>query len=125
MRFFVYSNCFNAISFSLTEERFISECRYENLVLVAGGIGITPFFAILSDILHRKRDGKACLPSKVLVVWAIKNSDELSLLSAIDIPSICPFFSKKLNLEIHIYVTRQSEPRLVSLTYIRLLVSAK
>ncbi|KAL9813776.1 Ferric reduction oxidase 7 [Arabidopsis thaliana] len=85
---------------------------YENLVLVAGGIGITPFFAILSDILHRKRDGKACLPSKVLVVWAIKNSDELSLLSAIDIPSICPFFSKKLNLEIHIYITRQSEPRL-------------
>ncbi|VYS69839.1 unnamed protein product [Arabidopsis thaliana] len=83
---------------------------YENLVLVAGGIGITPFFAILSDILHRKRDGKDCLPGKVLVVWAIKNSDELSLLSAIDIPSICPFFSKKLNLEIHIYVTRQSEP---------------
>ncbi|KAL1225220.1 Ferric reduction oxidase 7 [Cardamine amara subsp. amara] len=85
---------------------------YENLVLVAGGIGITPFFAILSDILHRKRDGKACLPSKVLVIWAIKNSDELSLLSAIDIPSICPFFSKKLNLELNIYVTRQSEPLL-------------
>ncbi|XP_010482265.1 PREDICTED: ferric reduction oxidase 7, chloroplastic-like [Camelina sativa] len=82
---------------------------YENLILVAGGIGITPFFAILSDILHRKRDGKPCLPSKVLVFWAIKNSDELSLLSAIDIPSICPSFSKKLNLEIHIYVTRQSE----------------
>uniref|UniRef100_A0A1J3IPT1 ferric-chelate reductase (NADH) n=1 Tax=Noccaea caerulescens TaxID=107243 RepID=A0A1J3IPT1_NOCCA len=85
---------------------------YENLVLIAGGIGISPFFAILSDILHRKRDGKACLPKKVLVIWAIKNSDELSLLSMINIPSIFPSFSKKLNLEINIYVTRQSEPLL-------------
>ncbi|KAF8095630.1 hypothetical protein N665_0328s0009 [Sinapis alba] len=85
---------------------------YENLVLVAGGIGISPFFAIISDILHRKRDGKACLPKKVLVIWAIKNSDELSLLSSIDIPSICPSFSHKMNLEINIYVTRQSEPLL-------------
>ncbi|CAA7027473.1 unnamed protein product [Microthlaspi erraticum] len=85
---------------------------YENLVLIAGGIGISPFFAILSDIFHRKRDGKACLPRKVLVIWAIKNSDELSLLSTINIPSIFPSFSKKLNLEINIYVTRQSEPLL-------------
>ncbi|KAF3566543.1 hypothetical protein DY000_02015536 [Brassica cretica] len=85
---------------------------YENLVLVAGGIGISPFFAILSDILQRKRDGKACLPKKVLVIWAIKNSDELSLLSSIDIPSLCPSFSQKMNLEINIYVTRQSEPLL-------------
>lgn len=86
-------------------------------MLIAGGIGISPFFAILSDILHRKRDGKACLPRKVLVIWAIKNSDELSLLSMINIPSIFPSFSKKLNLEINIYVTRQSEPLLVSLAY--------
>ncbi|KAL0728425.1 hypothetical protein Bca4012_024518 [Brassica carinata] len=85
---------------------------YENLVLVAGGIGISPFFAIISDILHRKRDGKACLPKKVLVIWAVKNSDELSLLSSIDIPSICHSFSHKMNLEINIYVTRQSEPLL-------------
>ncbi|KAL0886239.1 hypothetical protein Bca101_010222 [Brassica carinata] len=85
---------------------------YENLVLVAGGIGISPFFAIISDILHRKRDGKACLPKNVLVIWAVKNSDELSLLSSIDIPSICHSFSHKMNLEINIYVTRQSEPLL-------------
>ncbi|XP_010521417.1 PREDICTED: ferric reduction oxidase 7, chloroplastic-like [Tarenaya hassleriana] len=85
---------------------------YENLVLVAGGIGISPFFAILSDIMHRIRDGRQCLPKKVLVVWAIKKSDELSLLSTTDLNSICPSISEKLKLEIDIYVTRQSEPLL-------------
>ncbi|CAK9322007.1 unnamed protein product [Citrullus colocynthis] len=83
---------------------------YENLILVAGGIGISPFLAILSDILHRIRDGKPCLPKKILVVWAIKNSDELPLLSTLNVDSICPFFADKLNIDISIYVTRQSQP---------------
>ncbi|XWS66102.1 hypothetical protein CRYUN_Cryun05aG0171500 [Craigia yunnanensis] len=85
---------------------------YENLILVAGGIGISPFLAILSDILHRVRDGKPCLPRRILVVWAVKKSDELPLLSTIDMESICPFFSDKVNLEINIYVTRESMPSL-------------
>ncbi|XP_022942999.1 ferric reduction oxidase 7, chloroplastic-like [Cucurbita moschata] len=83
---------------------------YENLILVAGGIGISPFLAILSDILHRIRDGKPCLPKKILVVWAIKNSSELPLLSTLNVDSICPFFADKLNIDISIYVTRQSQP---------------
>ncbi|KAH7867370.1 hypothetical protein Vadar_032579 [Vaccinium darrowii] len=85
---------------------------YENLILVAGGIGISPFLAILSDILHRINDRKPCLPRNVLVVWAVKNSDELPLLYSLDMESICPFFSDSLNLGIHTYVTRESEPQL-------------
>ncbi|KAK4793705.1 hypothetical protein SAY86_024140 [Trapa natans] len=85
---------------------------YENLILVAGGIGVSPFFAILSDILHRVREGKPCLPSNIMLIWAIKNSNELPLLSTLDMESICPFFPDKLNLEIDIYVTRESEPPL-------------
>jgi ferric-chelate reductase len=82
---------------------------------VAGGIGISPFLAILSDILHRVGEGKPCLPRNILLVWAVKRSNELSLLSTVDMESICPYFSDKLNLEIHIYVTRESEPPLVGL----------
>ncbi|GMI87050.1 ferric reduction oxidase 7, FERRIC REDUCTION OXIDASE 7 [Hibiscus trionum] len=85
---------------------------YENLILVAGGIGISPFLAVLSDILHRVNDGKPCLPRRIMVVWAVKKSDELPLLSTVDMESICPFFSDKLSLEINIYVTRESEPSL-------------
>ncbi|CAK7335898.1 unnamed protein product [Dovyalis caffra] len=85
---------------------------YENLILVAGGIGISPFLAILSDILHRVNEGRPCLPRNVLIVWAVKRSDELPLLSTIDLESICPNFYDKLNLEISIYVTRESGPPL-------------
>ncbi|XP_060167480.1 ferric reduction oxidase 6-like [Lycium barbarum] len=85
---------------------------YENLILVAGGIGISPFLAILSDILHRINDRKPCLPRNILIVWAIKNSGELPLLDTVDMEAICPLFSDKLNLEIQTFVTRESQPSL-------------
>ncbi|KAJ8572719.1 hypothetical protein K7X08_009230 [Anisodus acutangulus] len=85
---------------------------YENLILVAGGIGISPFLAILSDIFHHINDSKPCLPRNILIVWAIKNSDELPLLDTVDIEAICPLFSDKLNLEIQTFVTRESQPSL-------------
>ncbi|XP_035542885.1 ferric reduction oxidase 7, chloroplastic-like isoform X2 [Juglans regia] len=85
---------------------------YENLILVAGGIGISPFLAVLSDILHSLREGKRCLLQNISIVWAVKRSNELSLVSTIDMESICPLFSNRLNLEINIYVTQESEPPL-------------
>ncbi|KAF5813565.1 putative ferric-chelate reductase (NADH) [Helianthus annuus] len=85
---------------------------YENLVLVAGGIGISPFLAILSDILHRVKDSKPCMPRNVSIIWAVRTSEELPLLHSLDLNSISPYFYNKLNLEIHTYVTQESEPPL-------------
>ncbi|XP_073014051.1 ferric reduction oxidase 7, chloroplastic [Typha latifolia] len=85
---------------------------YENLILVAGGIGVSPFLAILSDILHRISEGKPCLPKNILVVWAVKKSKELSLLSAVDFQTSWHSFSDKLHLDIQSYVTQESEPSL-------------
>ncbi|WOG82716.1 hypothetical protein DCAR_0101884 [Daucus carota subsp. sativus] len=85
---------------------------YPNLILVAGGIGISPFLAILNDILHRINENKPCSPRKILIVWAVKKSNELPLLHSVDMESMCPRFSDTLNLEIQTYVTRESEPSL-------------
>ncbi|XP_075477097.1 ferric reduction oxidase 7, chloroplastic-like [Primulina tabacum] len=85
---------------------------YENLVLIAGGIGISPFLAILSDVLHRINEGTPCLPKNIVIIWAVKTSNELPLLQTVDMESICPNFSDSLNLEILTYVTRESEPSL-------------
>ncbi|KAJ9159727.1 hypothetical protein P3X46_025206 [Hevea brasiliensis] len=82
---------------------------YENLVLVAGGIGISPFIAILSDVIHRINEGKPCLPRKILLVWAVKRSEELSLLSTINMASISQFPLDELHLETLFYVTREQE----------------
>jgi len=91
--------------------------RYENLILVAGGIGLSPFLAILSDILHRVREGKPCQPRNILLVWAVKKSSELPLLSTIDMEAICPSFSDNVNIDIRIYITRESDPPVVSLHF--------
>ncbi|XP_073126651.1 ferric reduction oxidase 7, chloroplastic-like [Henckelia pumila] len=85
---------------------------YENLILIAGGIGISPFFAVLSDVLHRINEGTPCLPKNIVIIWAVKTSNELPLLQTVDMESICPNFSDSLNLEILAYVTRESEPSL-------------
>ncbi|GJN27498.1 hypothetical protein PR202_gb15528 [Eleusine coracana subsp. coracana] len=85
---------------------------YENLILVAGGIGISPFLAILSDIIHRIDEGKPCMPKNVLVLWSVKQSKELSLLSAVDAQTISSSVSNKLRLDIQAFVTRESVPPL-------------
>ncbi|KAM0869224.1 hypothetical protein ACQ4PT_040819 [Festuca glaucescens] len=85
---------------------------YENLILVAGGIGISPFLAILSDIIHRIEQDMPCAPRNVLVLWSVKKSTELSLLSAVDAQSICSSVSDKLHLDIQAFVTKEIEPPL-------------
>ncbi|XP_058089935.1 ferric reduction oxidase 6-like isoform X1 [Magnolia sinica] len=90
---------------------------YENLILVAGGIGISPFLAILKDILLRIREKKPCLPKKVVIIWAVKRSKELYLLSMINAQSLCPSFSIKLHLEIQTYVTQEQGPVLVYMDF--------
>ncbi|CAN6248790.1 unnamed protein product [Urochloa humidicola] len=82
---------------------------YENLILVAGGIGISPFLAILSDIIHRIEEGKQCMPKNVLVLWSVKKSKELSLLSAVDAQTITSSVSDKLRLDIQAFVTQESQ----------------
>ncbi|KAM1731636.1 hypothetical protein ACFX11_017496 [Malus domestica] len=81
---------------------------YEHLVLVAGGIGISPFLAVLSDIVHCVKEGRLCQVRNILIVWAVKTSNELPLLSTIDMDSV----SSKLNIQTLIYVTRESGPPL-------------
>ncbi|KAK0589546.1 hypothetical protein LWI29_015680 [Acer saccharum] len=81
---------------------------YKKLVLIAGGVGIAPFLAVLSDIFQLVSSGKPCLLQDILLVWAVKKSNELSLLSTIDIKLLVP-----PNLDILVYITRESEPPLM------------
>ncbi|GJS16017.1 ferric reduction oxidase 7, chloroplastic-like protein [Tanacetum coccineum] len=83
---------------------------YENLILVAGGIGISPFLAVLTDIVNRIKDSKPCMPRNVLIIWAVKTSEELPFLHSLDLNSLFP--DTKLNLEIQTYVTQETQPPL-------------
>eukprot|EP01018_Ginkgo_biloba_P023155 Gb_14298 [translate_table: standard] len=85
---------------------------YSTLILVAGGIGISPFVAILRDLFHRLEQGQSCVPTNVWLIWAVKKSKELYILDLVDAESICPGFANKISLEVQVYVTQESEPAL-------------
>ncbi|TXG53532.1 hypothetical protein EZV62_018788 [Acer yangbiense] len=85
---------------------------YEKIILIAGGIGIAPFLAVLSDIFHHMKQGKPCLLKHILLVWAVKRSNDLSLLSATDVNVIHSNLSNEVKLEFHVYITQEFEPSL-------------
>ena len=95
---------------------FVCNCyRYKTLVLVSGGIGITPLLAILCDILHRYKNVKynvsACLPTSVIVYHCVRKPEELCVLNSVDPNQILPGYDTNLGLtiKIHAYITSQNK----------------
>lgn len=94
--------------------------RYENLIMVAGGSGITPFIAALKDILQRhlhRGAGTAHpagrLPSDVTLIWAVRTPAELhTLTDTLRLPSApsAGGAAAGLALHLHAFVTRHDRP---------------
>ncbi|MQL98196.1 hypothetical protein Taro_030904 [Colocasia esculenta] len=79
--------------------------RFDSLLLVAGGSGITPFLSILQDISSREGN-TVKQPTRIQLVYAVKKSEDLSMLN-----SISPLLlGKKKNpglLRLKVFVTRE------------------
>ncbi|XP_002989049.2 ferric reduction oxidase 6 [Selaginella moellendorffii] len=84
--------------------------KYEALVLVAGGIGVSPFIAILRDILHRYNMNHGNLPKEVTLIWAVKYSKELGIINLVQPEFIFPDYASRLKLTIQAFVTREIQP---------------
>ncbi|CAM6092355.1 unnamed protein product [Calypogeia fissa] len=82
--------------------------RYKTLVMVAGGIGVTPFLAILRDLLHRYRLQQEDLPSSVQLIICVRDASELHILNALDPSSILPMYADHLTIKIDAFVTSKS-----------------
>lgn len=78
--------------------------RYDTLLLVAGGIGITPVLSILQEIASLRRDHKHELPSRIDLIYAVKKSLDISLLTPL-LPQLLN--AKQFNLKLKIFVTRE------------------
>lgn len=75
----------------------------KHLLLIAGGIGITPLHSILMEIYTRSRNGKSsgCIES-VTLVWAVREASLLHIFN--DLMSICrdTFVDVKFQFSFHI-----------------------
>lgn len=83
-----------------------------NLVLIAGGVGVTPFIAIIRDLLERYNLQQEELPINVRLIWCVRQSSELAALHEICPTQIYPDYAydddhgpRKLTLKVQAYVT--------------------
>ncbi|XP_016451995.1 ferric reduction oxidase 8, mitochondrial isoform X2 [Nicotiana tabacum] len=79
--------------------------RYDSLLLVAGGIGVTPFFSILQEIAPA-RSNKNVSPVKVQLVYTIKDSQSICLLDPV-LPHA--FDAEQSYLKLKVFVTREHQ----------------
>ncbi|EOA12982.1 hypothetical protein CARUB_v10025968mg [Capsella rubella] len=78
--------------------------RYDNLFLVAGGIGITPFLSILHELACKNR---LKAPKRVQLVFAVRTFQDLNML--LPISSILFNPVNNLSLKLKVYVTQEKK----------------
>ncbi|BBN00036.1 ferric-chelate reductase [Marchantia polymorpha subsp. ruderalis] len=79
--------------------------NYKTLVLIAGGIGITPFLAILRDILYRYKMNQEGLPEVINLFYCARKPIDLAILNTLDPRDILPDFQSIVKIRIHAYCT--------------------
>lgn len=81
--------------------------RHDQLVLVCGGSGITPFISIIRDLIFLNQQ-ESHVP-RVLLVCAFKNSSDLTMLDLMLPVSGSTTQISNLQLQIEAYITREKE----------------
>ncbi|XP_010442496.1 PREDICTED: ferric reduction oxidase 8, mitochondrial-like isoform X2 [Camelina sativa] len=76
--------------------------RYDNLFLVTGGIGITPFLSILQELACKNR---LKTPKRVQLVFAVRTVQELNML--LPVSSILFNPVNNLSLKLKVYITQE------------------
>ncbi|RDY08386.1 Ferric reduction oxidase 2, partial [Mucuna pruriens] len=89
--------------------------RYDTLVMISGGSGITPFISILKELMYLSTTFRySNRTPKVILICAFKNSSYLSMLHLILPNSGTPYDSSNMQLQIKAYITRNEEHKLES-----------
>ncbi|WOG88602.1 hypothetical protein DCAR_0207837 [Daucus carota subsp. sativus] len=82
--------------------------RHDELVMVSGGSGITPFISIFRELVYLCETLK-CKTPKILLISSFKNSSDLTMLDLLLPISSTPSELSKLNLQIEAYITRETQ----------------
>ncbi|XP_074282540.1 ferric reduction oxidase 2-like [Silene latifolia] len=80
--------------------------RYDLLVMISGGSGITPYFSIIRELLSASTTPNSQIP-KILLICSFKNSSDLSMLNLLLPLSSTTYDLSRLDLQIKAYVTRE------------------
>ncbi|KAK8959895.1 hypothetical protein KSP40_PGU006700 [Platanthera guangdongensis] len=100
--------------------------RFDRLMLIAAGSGIAPFISILQDAFGRDRILNP-FPTRVLLIYIVKKSHDLSMLTPISTLLLdqTPPITQNLQLKLKIYVTQEQKSRLSARELINLMTQSK
>eukprot|EP00850_Spirogloea_muscicola_P019734 SM000197S05477 [mRNA] locus=s197:245380:250444:- [translate_table: standard] len=84
--------------------------KYDELLLAAGGIGITPFMSLLSHLAHRCRQPGAKTPLLVTLVWAVRREEDLHKLGGLDWADTCSQLPEHVRIVQKLHVTGAQAP---------------
>ncbi|XP_026664340.1 ferric reduction oxidase 2-like [Phoenix dactylifera] len=83
--------------------------RYDSLIMVSGGSGITPFISIIRELIHRSTTLDSPNPS-VLLVCAFKTSADLTMIDLLLPASGNVSDLSRLKLRVEAFITREKAP---------------
>lgn len=84
--------------------------RYDILLLVAGGIGITPFLSVLQEIASIRSNGRHTYPKRIQLIYAVKKSQDISLLNPV-MAQLLDFEQRYIKLKVFVTQEVQSGSR--------------
>lgn len=80
--------------------------RYDSLLLIAGGIGITPFISILREVDSRNKNSKST--TRMQLIYVVKTSHDLSMLNSVSAHLLNQLTGKGY-LKLKMFVTQEEE----------------
>lgn len=83
-------------------------CSYDSLLLVAGGVGITPFLSILQEISSTQSSIRYRFPTRIQLIYTVKKSQDISLLNPIS-HLLLNQSAEKWQLKLKVFVTQDEQ----------------
>lgn len=80
--------------------------RYDSLLMVAGGVGITPFLSILQEIASDQSSSIYKSPRRMQLVYIMKKSQDICLLNPIS-PLLLNLSAKQSHIKVKNFVTQE------------------
>ncbi|ONI08236.1 hypothetical protein PRUPE_5G166400 [Prunus persica] len=82
--------------------------RYDSLLLVSGGIGITPFLSIIQELASSQNSGINKFLPRMQLIYVVKKSQDICLLNSIS-PLIFGQLAEKCLLKVKVFVTQEEQ----------------